>query len=96
MPDPDCDNECVASVDSIMDYGPCAISQRNKGNFMYSTATTQSKMDFSAKSVEDNVVNSSPNGWPRPLTVSSFSPLGKRQDRVSGLRGVSYEQKLKG
>ena len=43
---------------SVMDLGRLDYSQQSKGNFLYSTATVNSTMDYLIKVIEDNVVNS--------------------------------------
>jgi hypothetical protein len=48
-------------MDSILDQGRLVHSQRSKGNFLFSTATANSIMDYSAKVIEDNVVDSPPS-----------------------------------
>ncbi len=78
MPVADSQHQCVASVDSIMDYGQYAISQSGLGHIMYSAATAQSTMDFSTLPIEDGVVNSPPDGGKRPRPISSPSPLKSR------------------
>ena len=58
---------------SIVEGG--GFSLQNKGNFLYSAATVNSTMDSSAKTMEDSVVDSSPNRNAQPLRASSLSPL---------------------
>jgi hypothetical protein len=48
---------------------------QSKGNFLYSTATTNSTMDSSTKTMNDGVVDSPPNCNAQSVTVSSPSPL---------------------
>ena len=45
---------------------------------MYSAATAQSTMDYSKALVNEDVVDSPPNGRKRPNIVSSPSPLKQR------------------
>jgi hypothetical protein len=68
---------CVASVDSIVDWGGGRWdgSIQSKGNFLYSTAIANSTMDCSTKMMEDGVVESPPNRNVQPVAVSSPSPL---------------------
>ena len=51
---------CTASVDSVMEIGTYALSEHGKRHLLYSTATTQSTMDYSRKAMEDDVVGSPP------------------------------------
>ena len=48
--------QCEASAKSIMDYGQNIVL--SMGNFLCSTPSVNSTMDFSKKRVEDGVVNS--------------------------------------
>ena len=66
---------CIASVDSVLDCGGGGYALESKGNFFYSTATTNSTMDNSTKTLEDGVVDSPPNCNVHPLRFSSLSPL---------------------
>ena len=50
--------ECKVSLDSIMDYKKYAIP--SKGNFLYSSATAESTMDFSKKPIDYGIVDSHP------------------------------------
>ena len=73
--EPDVDNVCAASVDSIMDLDGYAFSRQSKGNFLYSAATAQSTMDFSRKGVDDAVVDSPPSRCVLEVMDTSPSPL---------------------
>ena len=53
---------CATSDNSFLEYGPNAIF--SIGNFLCSTTTANSTIDFSTKPVEDGVVDSPPNGPP--------------------------------
>ena len=59
--EPEVDNVCTASVDSIMDLDEYAFTRQCKGIFLYSAATTQSTIDFSKEGVDDGVVQSPPS-----------------------------------
>jgi hypothetical protein len=62
-------------MDSILDQGGLVHSQRSKGNFLFSAATANSTMDYSAKVIEDGVVDSPPSRGHVSQVVSSPSPL---------------------
>ena len=64
---------CQASEDSIFDYGQYEIL--STGNFLCSAPTMVSTMDFSAKHVENGVVDSPPEKKPRLVVLCSPSPL---------------------
>jgi hypothetical protein len=72
---------CQASADSILDYGQYEIL--STGNFLCSTPTLNSTMDFSIRSVEDGVVDSPPDRKPRLPVLFSPSPLRSREIRAS-------------
>ena len=75
---------CTASVDSVMEIEACALSQYSKGHLLYSTATTQSTMDYSCKAVEEDVVDSPPSGAVISVAINSPSPLqGKETEESS-------------
>ena len=57
-----------------MDIGAYAFSQLNKGNLLYSAATTQSMMDYLPKAVDDGVLDS-PLSCGASLAVNSPFPL---------------------
>ena len=69
---------CIASVDSVMEIGTCALSEHDKRHLLYSAATAQSTMDYSRKAVEDDAVDSPPSRGIIPLPISSPSPLRGR------------------
>jgi hypothetical protein len=74
---------------SIVGWG---LSLQNKGNFLYSAATTNSTMDSSTKTMEDGVVDSPPNRNAQPGRVSSPLPLKAKsttQTRCPGSFGDS-------
>ena len=64
---------CQASEDSVFDYGQYEIL--STGNFLCSAPTMVSTMDFSAKHVEDGVVDSPPEKKPRLVVSCAPSPL---------------------
>lgn len=66
-------HQCVASNDSILDYGQYAISRSGLGNNMYSTATAQSTMDYSVLPIDAGVVDSPHDDSKRRLPISSPS-----------------------
>jgi hypothetical protein len=66
---------CVASVDVVLDCGGGDFSNQSKGNFLYSTATANSTIDSSTKTMKDGVVDSPPNRNVLHVRVSSPSPL---------------------
>ncbi len=70
-------------ADSLVDYGQLAMSEGGVRHIMYSAATAQSTMDFSMMDVDDNVVDSPPNGGKRPVQVNSPSPLKCRPESMS-------------
>ena len=83
---------CVVSMDLVLDYegGGCAL--QSKGDFLYSAAIANSTMENSAKTMEDGVVDSSPNRNAQPLRISSPSPLKAKlttKTRCSGSFGDS-------
>ena len=69
---------CIASMDSVMEIGTCALLEHDKQHLLYSAATVQSTMDYSHKAVEDDVVDSPPNHAIIPLPISSPSLLRGR------------------
>ena len=69
---------CIASVDSVMEIGACALSEHDKRHLLYSAATAQSTIDYSRKAVEDDAVDSPPSCGIVPLPISSPSPLRGR------------------
>ena len=73
----------AASADSYSDYGQFAISQSGLGHIMYSAMTTRSTIDFSAKPIEDGVVNSPPNREKHSKAMCSPSPLKQQQQSMS-------------
>ena len=64
---------CVASADSILDYGKFLVL--STGNFLCSATTADSTMDFSTKPIDDSVVDSPPSGSQRLPISCSPSPL---------------------
>ena len=64
---------CQASEDFVFDYGQYEILVM--GNFLCSAPTMVSTMDFSAKHVEDGVVDSPPEKNPCLVVLCSPSPL---------------------
>ena len=71
---------CQASTDSILDYGQYMIL--STGNFLCSTPTVNSIMDFSIKPIEEGVVDSPPNSKLRLPISCSPSPL-RSMDRCA-------------
>jgi hypothetical protein len=65
-------------VDSVLNEGRLDFLQQNKGNFLYSTATSNSIMDYSIKGMDDSVVDSLPSRGPVLTAVMSPSPLKGR------------------
>jgi hypothetical protein len=65
-------------LDLVMDLERLDFFQQNKGNFLYFAATANSTMDYSAKVIEDSVVDSPPSCGRASLTVSSLPPLRGR------------------
>ena len=57
-----------------MEIWASAFLQHSKGNLLYSTATTQSIMDYLPKAVKDGVVDS-PSSCEVPVAVNLPSPL---------------------
>ena len=84
---------CIASVDSVMEIGACALSEHDKWHFLYSAAIAQSMMDYSRKAVEDDAVDSPPSRGIVPLPISSPSPL---QGRGVGQPSKSRHQDTNG
>lgn len=89
---------CAASADSLLDYGQYSISQSGTGHIMYSAATAQSTMDYSAKAIDDDVVDSPPYKRKLPLSACSPSPLKSRTmnifARVETSRDGAPQRKL--
>jgi hypothetical protein len=81
---------CIASVDSVVDFGGWNCSLRGKGNFLYSTAIAKSTMDSSTKTMEDGIVDSPPNRNAQPVTISSPSPLRAKSTNPALMLG-SFE-----
>lgn len=81
---------CVASDDSFLEYGQNTIL--STGNFLCSAITTNSKMDFSTKPVEDGVVDSPPNKAHRLRKSCSPSPLRSRDPTTSRMSPSTSER----
>ena len=47
----------IAFVNLVMKFWACAFLQHSKGNLLYSTATTQSMIDYLPKALEDGIVD---------------------------------------
>lgn len=62
-------------MESILDSGLYTISQSGVGHILVSTTSAQSIMDFSITPIDDDVVDSPPNGGKHLLPTSSPSPL---------------------
>ena len=90
-----------------MEVEPCALWDHGKGHLLYSTATTQSTMDYLRKAVEDDVVDSPPSRGIILVPINSPIPLRgkgvgessmlKRQDTNGAQRsldlGLSHSPK---
>ena len=60
-------------MDSVLNEGRLDFLQQSKGNFLYSTATSNSIMDYSIKVMEDSIVDSPPSH--NPVLTTVMSPL---------------------
>ena len=81
---------CQASADSILNYGQYVIL--STGNFLCSTPTVNSTMDFSVKPIKEGVVDSPPNSKLRLPISCSPSPLRSMDRRASSMSPGSSEK----
>ena len=81
---------CLASTDSILDYGQYVIL--SMGNFLCSAPTVNSTMDFSIKPIEEGVVDSPLNSKLRLPILRSPSPLRSMDRRASSMSPGSSEK----
>ena len=79
-----------ASTDSILDYGQYVIL--STGNFLCSTPTVNSTMDFFVKPIEEGVVDSPPNSKLHLPISCSPSPLCSMDRRASSMSPGSSER----
>ena len=46
----------IAFVDSVMQFGTCTFFRQNKGNFLYSFATSLSIINYFSKALDDGAI----------------------------------------
>ena len=89
---------CQAFADSILDYGQYVIL--STGNFLCSTPTINSTMDFFVKPIEEGVVDSPLNSKLRLPILCSPLPLCSMDCRASSMspdsRNKGMQRKLYG
>jgi hypothetical protein len=81
-------------MDSILDQGGLVHSQRSKGNFLFFVVTANSTMDYSAKVIEDGVVDSPPSRGHVPQVVSSPSPLRMKTKAAASILCSAVDSRL--